>query len=402
MAYKYIAYTADMRLVKGKIDADAEELAKEALWQRGYSIVRLKAAGPGLNLRTAMPSVFGVKASDVIAFTRHLATLIDKGIPAFRALQILHSQIRSAAFKDVVAAVMRDLQQGNSVAEAVSRHPRVFPPIYSKMVKVGEETGNLATVLSQLATYMERQRGAQKKVRAAMIYPAIITLVAAGVVTILVMFALPPLLDMFDQFESDLPLATKALVISTGFVASYKFHLAAALIGIAVPAIWYVRRPSGRRKLDRLVLKIPVVGPIIIGREMAHFSHTLSISLDAGLPMSETMNLAIQTSQNSAVRREIENVRTQVLEGRGLSRTMAANNLFPPMVVQVVKVGEEAGTLSADMMTIADLYEREVDEKVDFMLSMLQPALLVVIGLGVAFIAIAVIMPVYSMMGAIE
>jgi len=402
MAYKYIAYTADRKLVKGKIDADAEELAKEALWQRGYSVVRLKAAGPGLSLRTAMPSVFGVRTSDVIAFSRHLATLIDKGVPAFRALQILQGQIRSAAFRDVVATVMRDLQQGSSVAEAVSRHPRAFPPIYSKMVKVGEQTGNLATVLTQLAAYMERQKGAQRKVRAAMVYPAIIMLVAAGVVTILFTFALPPLLDMFDQFGSELPLATKALVGSASFVTSYKFHLAAALIGIAVPAIWYLKRPSGRQKLDRLLLRIPAVGPIITGREMSQFSHTLSISLDAGLPMSETLDLAVQTSQNSATRRGIEDVRAQVLEGRALSRTMAANKLFPPMVVQVVKVGEEAGTLSADMMTIADLYEREVDEKVDFMLSMLQPALLLVMGLGVAFIAIAVIMPVYSMMGAIE
>jgi type IV pilus assembly protein PilC len=402
MTYKYVAYTADRRLVKGKIDADAEDLAKEALWQRGYSVVRLKAARPGLSLHEAMPSFFGVKASDVITFSRHFATLIEKGVPAFRSLQILRDQTRSAAFKEVIATVMRDLQEGSPVGDAVGRHPRAFPPIYSRMVKVGEQTGNLGSVLRQVAGYMDRQKITKRKIRIAMVYPAVIMLVAAGVVAILITFALPPLLTMFDQFGSGLPLATRALVGFADFVTAYKLQLLGAAIGGSVAAVWCLRRPSVRQRLDRLLLRMPVIGPIITGREMFHLSHTLSISLDAGLPMSETMDLAVQTTQNSAARREIEELREQVLQGRGLSATMAASRLFPPLVVQVVKVGEEAGTLSEDMMTVADLYEREVDEKVEFFLSMLQPALLLMIGLGVAFIAIAVIMPIYTMMGTIE
>ena len=402
MPYEYIAYTADRRLVKGRIDVDAEETAKETLRLTGYSIVRLKAVGPGLSLHRTMPTLFGVRLPDVIAFSRNLATLIEKGVPAFRALHIIRDQTRSKAFKEVITAIIHDLQQGSSFAESTRKHPQAFPPIYSRMAKVGEQTGNLGTVLRQVSGYMERQRAARKKISVAMVYPAVILVLAAGVVFILITFALPPLIDMFAQFGSELPLATRVLVGFAGFITAFKFHLVAVLVGIAALTVWYVRKPTGRRKLDKLLLRIPLINQIIIGREMSHLSHTMSISLAAGLPMSETMDLVVETTQNTAARKAIEDIRTHIIEGRGLSGTMAEDPLFPPLVVQMVKVGEEAGTLSADMMTVADLYEREVDEKIDFLLSMLQPCLLLFIGLTVAFIAISVIMPIYTMMGAIE
>ena len=402
MAYKYVAYTADRTVVEGTIDVATEGLAREALRRSGYKLLSLRAARPGLSIRRSVPALFGVKAQDVIAFSRQLATLVERGTTTLSALQLLRDQIRNIAFKEVVTAVIQDLQQGSSLAEAISRHPQAFPPIYSRMVKVSEQTGNLEVVLRQVASYMERERAALKKVSRAMIYPAFILLVASGAVTILVTFTMPPLMDLFDEFEAELPLVTKLLIAIVGFITTYKFYLAAVIIGIAASALWYVRTPIGRHRLDRLLLKIPVIGPIIALREMSHFSHTMSILLEAGVPMPEIMDMAVQTSRNRVVREAVEDVRTEILKGRGLFHPLAANELFPPLLVQMVKVGEQAGTLSADLMAIADSYEQEVDERVNSLLSMLEPCLLVVLGLIVAFIAVSIIMPIYSIMGSIE
>lgn len=401
MAYKYLAYRADRTVVEGTIDVATEGLAREALRRSGYKLLSLRAARPGLSIRRSMPALFGVKAHHVIAFSRQLATLVERGTTTLSALQLLRDQIRNIAFKEIVTAMIQDLQQGSSLAEAIGRHPQAFPPIYSRMVKVSEQTGNLEVVLRQIASYMEREKAALKRVSRAMIYPAFILLVASGAIAILVTFTLPPLMDLFDEFEAELPLVTKLLIGIVGFVDAYKFYLAAAIIGTAALAVWYVRTPAGRQGLDRLLLKIPVVGPIIALREMSHFSRTTSMLLEAGVPMPEIMDMAAQTSRNRVVREAIEDVRMEILKGQGLFRPLAANELFPPLLVQMVKVGEQAGTLSADLTAIADSHEQEVDERVNSLLSMLEPSLLVVLGLIVGFIAVSVIMPIYSIMGSI-
>ena len=401
MAYKYIAYAGDRRIVEGMINVSSETLAKEALWQSGYNVVSLKATKPRLSIRQSLPTFFGVKDSDVIAFSRQLATLIERGINAFTALQLLRDQIHNTAFREVITTIIQDLQQGRSFADAIARHPQAFPPIYSQMVRVGEQTGNLHVVLKQTAGYMERENASLKKVGMALIYPAILLLIAAGVVTILITFTLPPLIEMFSEFDAELPLVTRILMSITGFFSSYILYLAAIVIGVVALAVWYIRRPTGRQKLDRLQLRIPLIGQIVSKREISHFSHTMSISLESGLPMIETMNLAIQTTRNSAVRQAIVGVRTRMLEGSSLFHSMATNALFPSLLVQMVKVGEEVGTLGTDLLTVADLYEQEVDEKVNMLLSMLQPCFLLIIGVIVAFIAVSVILPIYSLMGAI-
>jgi len=234
-----------------------------------------------------------------------------------------------------------------------------------------------------------------------MIYPALILLVASGVVAILVTFTLPPLLEMFNEFEAELPLVTKVLISIVGFVTGYWLYLLLAVIGSVVLVVWGVKTPAGRERFDRLLLRIPLIGPIVSQREMAHLSRTMSISLDAGLPMIEVMDLVVQSTQNTAIRKALEDVRTQILEGRGLFQSMAPNALFPPLLVQMARVGEEVGTLTKDLTTVADLYEQEVDERVDLLLSMLQPLSILILGLIVAFIAVSVIVPIYSIMGSI-
>lgn len=401
MPYKYVAYTADKTVVEGTIDATTEGLAREALGRSGYKLLSLKAARPRLSIRRSVPTLFGVKTHHVVAFSRQLATLIERGTTTLSALQLLRDHIRNVAFKEVLSAMIQDLQQGSSLSEAISRHPQAFPPIYSRMVKVSEQTGNLEVALRQIASHIEREKAVLKKVSRAMIYPAFILLVAGGVVTLMTAFTLPPLLEMFTEFEAELPLVTKLLMGVVGFVTAYKFYLPAVMIGVAALAVWYVRKPAGRHRLDRLLIKTPLIGPITTLRDMSHFSRTMSMLLGAGLPMPEIMDMVVQTTRNGVVREAVEDIQGEILKGGGLSRSMTANELFPPLLVQMVKVGEEAGTLSADLMAVADSYEQEVDERVNSLLSILEPGLLVVLGLFVAFIAISVIMPIYSIMGSI-
>ena len=401
MPYKYVAYTEDRRVVEGTIDVSTEGLAKEQLWQSGYRILSLKATRPVFNIHRSLPTLFGAKPRDVIAFSRQLATLVDRGINAFSALQVLRGQIRNPAFKETVTTMIQDLQEGSSFADAISRHPQAFPSIYSRMVRVGERTGNLQIVLRQVAEYIETEKAALKRVRKAMVYPALILLVACGVVAILVTFTLPPLLEMFNEFEAQLPWVTKVLISIVGFVTGHWFYIALVVIGAVVLAVWLAKTSTGRERFDRLLLRMPLIGPIVTQREMAHLSRTMSISLDAGLPMIEIMDLAVQSTSNTVIRKALEDIRTQILEGRGLFQSMAPNELFPPLLVQMVKIGEEVGTLTKDLTTVADLYEQEVDERVDLLLSMLQPLSILILGLIVAFIAVSVIVPIYSIMGSI-
>ncbi len=401
MPYKYVAYTADSKMVEGTIDVRTEDLAKERLRQLGYRIVRLKAAKPKFNIRQSMPTLFGVKSRDVTAFSRQLATLVERGINAFSALQILKDQIRNPAFKEVVIGMIQDLEQGSSFADAIGRHPEAFPRIYRRMVSVGESTGNLQVVLRQVAEYIEKEKSAVKRVRKAMIYPTLVLLLACGVVTIMITVTLPPLLDMFDQVNAELPLPTKLLIGIVGFITGYWFYILPVIIGTVALVVWFVKTPDGRERFDRLLIRTPLIGAIVVRREMARFSRTMAISMDAGLPVIETMDLIIQSAQNSMVRSALDDVRTQMLEGRGLFQSMAPNELFPVLLVQMVKVGEQVGTLSKDLTTVADMYEQDVDERVDMLLSLMQPVLLLGVGLIVAFIAISVILPMYSVMGEI-
>jgi len=401
MPYRYTAYTIDKNVIEGTIDAEAEDLAKERLWQLGYKVISLKAIRPRLSFRQQFPTFFGVKSRDVIVFSRQVATLIERGVSPFSAIQVLREQIQNPSFREIVSTIIEDLKEGSSFAEAVSRHPQAFPTIYCRMVKVGEKTGNLQDVLKQVSEYMEKEKAALKRVKMAMIYPAFILLVACGVVAILMTFTLPPLIDMFTEFEAELPVTTKILIGTTGFVTGYWFYLAPAIVGAAVLAVLYIRTPIGRVRFDRLLLRTPLLGQIITKREMAHFSQTLSLSLNSGLPMVEAMDLAIRTSQNSVMVNALDGIRTQMIQGRGLYQSMSSNQVFPPLMVQMVNVGEQVGTLSKDLETVGDFYEQEVDERVNMMLSLMQPTLILILGLIVAFIAVSVIMPMYSIMGEI-
>ncbi|MEX0801386.1 MAG: type II secretion system F family protein [Dehalococcoidia bacterium] len=401
MAYRYVAFTSSGEQVSGALDVASAEAAEQALYDQGYRIASLRPAREWPALERLFPSLFGVKAQDVITFSLQMATLAESGVAVMSALDLLERQA-GGAFHRVLSDVNRAVRRGSSLSDALGEHPTVFPRMYARMVAVGERTGNLEAVLRRLAEHMERELAFVKRVRGAAAYPIFVVLLAAAVGALLVTTALPPLTSLFEEFDAGLPLPTRILLFVSKFLIAYKLWLLAGVIAFVAGAALYFRQPAGRRQFDYLLLRAPLVGHITVRANAARFSGTTAILLRAGVPMAEVMSLVIDTTPNRIVQDRLRRVRAAMLEGEGLSGPLRRAAVFPLMLVQMVETGEETGTLDANLETMAAFYTREVDERINALTSMIQPALTLIVGLVVAFIAASIIMPMYEIMQTIQ
>ena len=401
MLYKYVAFAPSGEQVTGSVDAANEDIAERTLWDWHYKVVLLQLVKPKPRLDQLIPSLFGVKSREVINFSRHLATLVESGIALLQAIELLQNQSKGP-FARVLGEISRDLNNGSPFSTAIAQHRTIFPPIYSRLMEVGERTGSLETVLRRVAFHMEKDQAILKRVRGAMAYPAFVIVLAIVVVGVLVTTALPPLVSLFDEFNTTLPLPTRMLIGLSKFATAYKIHMLVVAVVVVGVVAWYVRQPSGRRQLDYLLVKLPLIGAINIQSNVSRFSRTMAMLLRAGLPLSDIMELVLQTTQNQIIRDELTDVREELMRGEGLAKPLGRSRLFPSMLSQVVSVGEETGALDTNLDTLAEFYATEVDEKVTALTAMVQPAMTLGIGLVVAFIAISIIMPMYSIMGHVQ
>jgi len=399
MPYKYVAYTKAGERVQGVLNVASESAAEEALWRSEYIIVSLGKARAGADLTTLMPSFFGVKTRDLIVFSRQLATLIESGITILAGLQMLAEETSSKALQKALREVIEDVQEGETVSEAVAKHTMVFPPIYSRMIQIGERMGNMESVLRQLATYMEKREALGRKLRGAMAYPMFIIVLVIGVVFLMINFALPGLIGLFTEFEADLPLPTKILIAVTKFTTTYTNQIVGGVALVVTAITLYVKTPFGRRQRDLLLLKLPLLGAITMQSNLSQLCHTMSILLRAGLPMTEIMNLIVETMGNVIIKDAFNRVHTEMLQGHGLFQPIRDQGIFPSLLAQMVRVGEETGTLDTNLETLAIFYEEESDRKIESLSAMMEPALMLVVGGMVMFLAVSVIGPMYSLMG---
>jgi type IV pilus assembly protein PilC len=401
LLYKYVAFAPSGEQVSGSVDAANEDIAERTLWDWHYKVVLIRAIKPRPTIDQLLPSLFGIKPREIVNFSRHLATLVESGIPLLSAIELLQGQSKGP-FARVLGEIGRDLKNGSPFSAAIAQHKTIFPPIYSRLMEVGERTGSLETVLRRVAVHIEKEQAIVKRVRGAMAYPAFIVLLAAVVVSILVTTALPPLTSLFDEFNTGLPLPTRILIGVSSFATAYKLHMLVAVLILVAVIAWYIRQPSGRRQLDYLFVRLPVIGMINIQSNVSRFSRTMAMLLRAGLPLTDIMELVLQTTQNQIIRDELSTVREELMRGEGLAKPFGRSRLFPSMLSQVVSVGEETGALDTNLDTLAEFYAAEVDERVTALTGMVQPAMTLGIGLVVAFIAISIIMPMYSIMGHIQ
>lgn len=402
MAFKYVAISPGGEEVQGQIDVASEAQAERALWDADYKVISIRKERQLPGLEKIFPSLYGVKKRALITFSRQLGTLLRSGVPVLRSLELLEEQSTSKPLTAAIRGISREVRGGSTLADAVRGYPAVFPAIYPRMVELGERTGQLEDMLTQLAEYMEREEEVMRRVRSAFAYPAFICLMAVGVAILLMTTALPALTGLFDEFGGELPLPTRILMGMSDFMAQYRIQIfGVILVGVLLVTL-AAGQPWGKRTIDKAQISIPVLKDITLNANAARFSRTLSLMLRAGLPLTEVMEMLVKTTDNSILRGKVDQVRQQLIDGDGLSGPLGRAGCYPPMLVQMVAVGEETGTLDANLDITAEYYSREVDRTVDAMAGMLSPALTIIVGIIVGFIALALIMPMYQLIGDIN
>lgn len=399
MAYKYKAYTSDKRIVQGKIEVTSESLAEGALYRAGYQhILSLQEIPAGLSLEKLIPTLFGVKTQDVIDFANQLATLVESGITILNSLKLLEQQTSKKPLINTINGLVEEIQGGNSLSSALANHPQVFPNTFTQVIRASEQAGNLEVGLKQAAGYMEKQALAGQKIKRAMLYPIFVLLMAVGVSVLLITIAMPPLVGLFESLGAELPAMTILLINFTNFFLDNSVYVLVGLFAIIMLIIGLLRLPSVKLAKDRLMLKIPVIGSLSIERSVQHFCQTASMLLTAGLRLPQIMEITIQTNRNRIIRQALSKVRERLIQGEGLSQPLSEIDLFPSLLVEMVVVGEKTGSMDSTLATLADFYTRKVDRRIDMLISMIEPALTVVIGVVVIFIALSMITPLYTIL----
>jgi type IV pilus assembly protein PilC len=394
--YEYIGYTADRRVVKGKIDAPGEKEAGDRLSAGGYEVVSLKASGGSFN--ATMPSFFekGVKQEEIVLFSRQLALLLESGVGIVQALDLLRIQTTNKAFAGMLNTIISDLRAGSPLSATLEKHPKAFNVMFCKMIAVGEQTGQLENVLRNLAGYMEQSAAAARKVKQAMTYPTIVLVMAVGVGFLAVTFILPPIMKMFDTLGGKLPLITQLLIGFVTFMGSYGVYVMLAVLAGCLLLYMYTRTPAGALQKDRLILYMPVLGRLNLINTLARTCRSIVILFRSGLPLPEILKLTAESSGNKVISNALMGVEEDIIKGEALAAAMRKWPEFLPLMVEMTKVGEETGNLDNTLSIVADSFEIEAADKLTAVLGMIEPAMTIVIGLAVGFLALSIFVPIYS------
>ncbi len=384
---------------KGEMEAPTAEAVFGALRKQGLTPNRvalkpkdIKINIPGLGEK--------VTERDIVIFTRQFATMIDAGLPLVQCLDILASQAENKTMAKVLRAVQNDVEGGSSFAEALARHPKEFDPLYTNMVTAGETGGILDTILNRLAGYIEKSMALKKRVKGAMTYPITILVISIGVVAMLLVFVIPKFADMFSQAGGELPGPTAFLMSVSHFVTSWKMLVAiVAMIGAGIAFSAWHQTPRGRKAVDRVAIKAPIFGTLIRKVAVAKFTRTLGTMISSGVPILDALDICAKTAGNKVVEEAVVKTRNSISEGKTIAEPLAETGVFPPMVVQMISVGEATGALDSMLNKIADFYDEEVDTAVSALTSMLEPLMMVFLGGIIGFVMISMYLPMFKMGG---
>jgi type IV pilus assembly protein PilC len=385
---------------KGSMEADSEEAVNQRL--RGQQLqptkVKKKAKGQGFQLGT------GVGHKDIVTFTRLFATMIDAGLPIVQCLDILQAQTDNKFFGAVLRDVKGSVEQGATFSDSLRRHPKIFDHLYVNLVQAGEVGGILDTILNRLAVYIEKSMKLRRQVRGAMVYPSIVIFVFVGVLCILLGFVIPGFQNMFKDFGSkdELPALTRGVMAVSAFFISNVLWVMLGMTILIVSVGYSIRTPAGKKVFHKLLLRLPIVGPVLRKIAVARFTRTLGTLLASGVPILDALEIVAKTAGNVVVEEAIMYARARISEGKNMAQPLMETNVFPTMVVQMVGVGEQTGALDAMLNKIADFYEEEVDVAVGALTSLIEPALMVGVGGTVGVVLIAMYLPIFSLAGKIK
>jgi len=398
--YKWEGRTAKGAVKKGEMEAPTEAAIRIHLRQQNIIPTKIDSKGKDINI--SLPFLKKkVKQRAVAIFTRQLATMIDAGLPLVQSLEVLSSQQDSKVFKDVIREVREDVEGGSTFAGALKKHPTTFNELYTNLVVAGEEGGILDTILNRLAAYIEKAEALKKKVKSALIYPATIVTVAVAVVIILMVFVIPVFETMFQSAGQSLPLPTLIVLAISKLIKKYIIIFIPVLILLFFLFTKYYRTQNGRAVVDRLILKSPVFGPLFRKIAVARFSRTLGTLVSSGVPILDGLAIVSRTSGNRAIEIAIMNARASIREGETIAEPLSRSGLFPPMVIQMIAVGESTGALDSMLSKIAEFYEDEVDVAVSNLTSLLEPLLMIFLGVVIGGVVIAMYLPIFNMASAV-
>jgi type IV pilus assembly protein PilC len=403
--YKWQGVSPRGEVLKGEMEATSREAVIIRLRTQRIKPepARIKEKGKGLDYEISIPS-FGspVKPRDVVIFTRQFATMIDAGLPIVQCLQILAAQTDCAPFRKTIVAIKDDVESGATLAESMRKHPTIFPELYTSMVQAGEVGGILDTILVRLAAYLEKAAKLISKIKGAMIYPSCIVAAAVLVTAVLLIWVIPVFADVFSSFGATLPAPTQFVINLSNFVIAHVWYLVAAPI-IAVVALRYTyKTDAGHLAIDRFMLRVPIFGQLIRKSAVARFTRTLGTLVSSGVPILDALTITARTSGNKVIEGAIISARTSISSGRTIAEPLIESKVFPPMVCQMISVGETTGALDSMLQKIADFYEDEVDNTVANLMSLLEPAVILFLGVVIGGLVISMYLPIFKLGAVME
>lgn len=391
--FKYRGVDAEGKKISGVLEASVLAAARSGLMARGLQVERIRQSRSLLKLQIGRKKV---PRQEIMHLSRQLAAFIKAGVPILEAIEILAQESGNSTLRSAIFEIAEVLRTGEPISVAFAAHPKIFPRFYVDMLHSAELSGNLDTVLRDLSAYLERDVDARKKIRSALNYPIIIAVVSLVVIAVLTLFVLPRFGAMFDELGGSLPLPTRILMGTTDFVGSWWWAIAAGMVATVVLLVGASRTSKGELLLDRLLIRLPVLGDVVRFSIIERFCRILSAMVSAGVPLPEAMVVVGESCNNAVYERAVSQVRESMLEGEGLAGPIARTKLFPSTVTQMVRVGENTGTLDEQLETAAHFFEVELTFKIKAMTALFEPA--VVIGMGgvVGFVALAVVSAMFG------
>lgn len=394
MQFSYQAKDMRGKMVEGVVDASSEQAAIARVKAQRLNVIKIEPKKAGGKSGFFKPKV---QPKDVVVFSRQLSTLVSSGVPIVQGLDILATQAENPAFKEVISAIKKDIESGLSIAEAMAKHPKAFTELYVSMVNAGEIGGILDVILERLSAYLEASEALKAKVKSALMYPAVVSGAALVITVFLIAFVIPVFKDIFGGFGADLPLPTKVVIgLSDGLRANALY-----LIILLGGGVWglkkYVKSEKGREKFDSISLRLPIFGILLKKVAIAKFTRTLGTLIKSGVPILQALETVAKTSGNKIIEAAINKSKDSIKEGGKISEPLQKSGIFPPMVVQMIGVGEESGSLDTMLGKIADFYDQEVDTAVKGLTSMIEPVIIIFMGIVIGTIVIAMFMPMFEL-----
>jgi type IV pilus assembly protein PilC len=398
--FVYVGVTSGGKQTKGEIQAQSKALAISLLRKNKIRVVSIRNKPIEINLNLNFGS--GVKLQEVSRFTRQLAAMTSAGLPLVQCLDILASQTENKSLAKTVQQISGDIQVGSTLADSMGKHPKIFNQLFCNMVAAGEASGNLDGVLVRLAEYQEKSEALRRKIKTAMTYPVIVGVIAVIVTTLMLTLIIPTFAKMFADFGGELPLPTRIIMAISDFVRSYIIFMFIGAAGALVGLRQYYMTEKGRFNIDNLKIKLPVFGDLERKSAVSRFSQTLATLLSSGVTILEALSITSKTSGNKVIEKGLQRTLEKITGGLSIAEPLKDTGVFPPMVIQMISVGEKTGDLSEMLTKISEFYKEEVDAAVDALTSIIEPIMIVFLGGAIGGMMIAMYLPIFNMMGSVK